>query len=320
MIQRVFLPACAALAVVAFPAVADTDHAADTDYEIFNSERFSAGVGLGILSGQAKELVYDPDEGGRKLSQLDWKYSNAPIIKGSFEWNALSRLSVGASGWMTIASHNGQMDDYDWLDESQRKWTEHSSHGNTHLEYANEFDLNVKGWILNEPTYRFGVMAGYQESRFSFTAKGGSYRYDNGAYVGNFSAGLTGISYKQRFKVPYIGLVGDYRYKKFEFGGAFKYSGWVHASDDDEHHYRQTTFTGKIRNQSYYSLAGNVAYYLTDNAKIYVEGVWSHATNKKGSTSIHGFDDDGAFSETVPNSAGIESRSFMTAIGLRYAF
>jgi len=309
---------CAILVFIAsvtavFPAVAQ-----EANYDIYTSEKLSAGVGLGILRGQTKERVYDPDEGGHKNSQLDWKYSNAPIIKGSVEWNVLPRLSVGAAGWTTITSSNGDMKDYDWFDDSQEQWTDYSSHGRTRLEYANEFDLNVKGWILNEPTYRFGVMVGYQETRYSFTAKGGSYSYENGTYVGNFPADLTGISYKQRFKTPYIGLVGDYRYQNFEFGGAFKYSGWVRASGEDEHHDRHTTFTDKIRNQSYYSLAGRVAYHFADNAKVYVEGVWSRAANKKGSTTVHDYSDGS--SETIPNGAGIESRSFMTTIGLQYAF
>ncbi|WP_422842141.1 omptin family outer membrane protease, partial [Acinetobacter variabilis] len=36
--------------------------------------------------------------------------------------------------------------------------------------------------------------------------------------------------------MPYIGLTGNYRYDSFEFGGSFKYSGWVKASDNDEHY------------------------------------------------------------------------------------
>ena len=30
------------------------------------------------------------------------------------------------------------------------------------------------------------------------------------------------IGYKQRFKMPYIGLTGSYRYEDFELGGTFK--------------------------------------------------------------------------------------------------
>ncbi len=39
--------------------------------------------------------------------------------------------------------------------------------------------------------------------------------------------------------MPYIGLTGSYRYEDFELGGTFKYSGWVEASDNDEHYDRK---------------------------------------------------------------------------------
>lgn len=34
----------------------------------------------------------------------------------------------------------------------------------------------------------------------------------------------------------YIGLIGSYRYEDFEFGGIFKYSGWVELFDNDEYY------------------------------------------------------------------------------------
>ncbi len=99
------------------------------------------------------------------------------------------------------------------------------------LTFANEFDLNVKGWILNEPDYRLGLMAGYQESRYSFTARGGSYIYssDDGFRdtTGTFPDGERAIGYKQRFKMPYIGLTGSYRYEDFELGAHLNtVAGW----------------------------------------------------------------------------------------------
>lgn len=83
-------------------------------------------------------------------------------------------------------------------------------------------------------------MAGYQESRYSFTARGGSYIYSSEEGfrddIGSFPNGERAIGYKQRFKMPYIGLTGSYRYEDFELGGTFKYSGWVESSDNDEHY------------------------------------------------------------------------------------
>ncbi|STI77227.1 outer membrane protease [Escherichia coli] len=44
------------------------------------------------------------------------------------------------------------MVDQDWMDSSNPgTWTDESRHPDTQLNYANEFDLNIKGWLLNEP-------------------------------------------------------------------------------------------------------------------------------------------------------------------------
>lgn len=212
----------------------------------------STDISLGTLSGKTKERVYDPTEGGRKVSQLDWKYNNAAIIKGAINWDLMPWLSVGAAGWSTIDSRGANMVDKDWMDASHAgTWTDESRHPNTHLNYANEFDLNIKGWLLNEPDYRLGLMAGYRESRYSFNATGGTYIYsENGGFrneTGSFPDGERGIGYKQQFKMPYIGLTGSYRYDNFEFSSAFKYSGWVRATDNDEHYARGSLSVVKLK-------------------------------------------------------------------------
>ena len=166
--------ATALSAPVAFAALAS-----DTGLS-FTPEKISTEIDFGTLSGKAKERVYLPEEKGRKASQLDWKYSNAPIVKGAFNWDLLPRVSVGASGWTTLAGRGGNMVDRDWLDTSNPgTWTDESKHPNTRLNFANEFDLNIKGWLLNQPDYQLGLMAGYQENRYSCTAKGGSYMYSS---------------------------------------------------------------------------------------------------------------------------------------------
>ncbi|MCV5197214.1 omptin family outer membrane protease, partial [Escherichia coli] len=99
-------------APVAFAALAS-----DTGLS-FTPEKISTEIDFGTLSGKAKERVYLPEEKGRKASQLDWKYSNAPIVKGAFNWDLLPRVSVGASGWTTLAGRGGNMVGRDWLDAS----------------------------------------------------------------------------------------------------------------------------------------------------------------------------------------------------------
>lgn len=66
------------------------------------------------------------------------------------------------------------MVDHDWMSSEQPGWTDRSIHPDTSANYANEYDLNVKGWLLQGDNYKAGVTAGYQETRFSWTARGGS--------------------------------------------------------------------------------------------------------------------------------------------------
>ena len=144
---------------------------------------------------------------------------------------------------------------------------------------------------------------------------------ENGGFrneTGSLPDKIKVIGYKQHFKIPYVGLTGNYRYDNFEFGGALKYSGWVRGSDNDEHYVRQTTFRSKVKNQNYYSVAVNAGYYITPEAKLYIEGVWSRLTNKKGDTSLYDRSDN--TSEYNNNGAGIENYNFITTAGLKYTF
>ncbi|HBN0878628.1 TPA: omptin family outer membrane protease, partial [Escherichia coli] len=90
------------LLVMALSAPVALNALATTEPFAFTPEKVSTELSLGTLSGKTKERVYDPENGGRKVSQLDWKYSNAAIIKGAINWDLLPRLSVGASGWTTL--------------------------------------------------------------------------------------------------------------------------------------------------------------------------------------------------------------------------
>lgn len=296
---------------------------ATSESVLFTPDTLSANISLGTLTGKTKERVYLPEEGGRKVSQLDWKFSNAAIIKGNINWDPVPVISLSASGWTTLGSRGGNMTDKDWLDSNNPKvWTDESKQPDTRLNFANEFDLNIKGWILNEPSYRLGLIAGYQESRYSFYATGGSYIYsEDGGFrneSGVFPDGERGIGYRQRFKTPYIGLTGDYRYNNFEFSSTFKYSGWSQASDNDEHYSRETTFRSKIKNQDYYSVSLNAGYYITPAAKLYIEGTWNRVTNKKGDTVI--YDHNDGDTDYAKNGAGIENYNLMTTAGLKYYF
>lgn len=284
----------------------------------FSPESLAVSASAGMLSGKSHEMVYD-EATGRKISQLDWKIKNVAILKGDITWDAYSFLTLNARGWTSLASGSGHMDDYDWMNAKQSSWTDHSSHPATNVNYANEYDLNVKGWIFQGDNYKAGVTAGYQETRFSWTATGGTYNYDNGAYQGNFPAGERGIGYSQRFTMPYIGLAGQYRFNDFEFNALFKFSDWVRAHDNDEHYMRDLTFREKTTDSRYYGASVDAGYYVTPHAKVFAEFTYSSYEEGKGGTQI--IDTNTGDSGSIGgDAAGISNHNYTITAGLQYHF
>lgn len=284
----------------------------------FSPESLAVSASAGMLSGKSHEMVYD-EATGRKISQLDWKIKNVAILKGDITWDAYSFLTLNARGWTSLASGSGHMDDYDWMNAKQSSWTDHSSHPATNVNYANEYDLNVKGWIFQGDNYKAGVTAGYQETRFSWTATGGTYNYDNGAYQGNFPAGERGIGYSQRFTMPYIGLAGQYRFNDFEFNALFKFSDWVRAHDNDEHYMRDLTFREKTTDSRYYGASVDAGYYVTPHAKVFAEFTYSSYEEGKGGTQI--IDTNTGDSGSIGgDAAGISNHNYTITAGLQYRF
>ncbi|ADP13298.1 outer membrane protease (plasmid) [Erwinia sp. Ejp617] len=284
----------------------------------FSADSMSVATSVGILGGKSKELVYDASN-ARKISQLDWKIKNVAIIKADFSWDAYSFLTLNARGWTSLASGSGHMDDYDWQNSNQSDWTDHSSHPGTDVNYANEYDLNLKGWFLQGNDYKVGAVAGYQETRFSWTATGGSYSYNNGASVGNFPNQRPGIGYSQRFSMPYIGLVGQYRINDFEFNALFKFSDWVRAHDNDEHYMRSLTFREKTSDSRYYGASVDAGYYVTRNAKVFAEFSYSKYEEGKGGTQI--IDTISGDSASLDgDAAGISNKNYTATVGLQYRF
>ncbi|KMV70720.1 hypothetical protein AI29_10450 [bacteria symbiont BFo2 of Frankliniella occidentalis] len=277
----------------------------------------SVEVSAGVLSTTTKERVYDPTN-GHKDSQLNWRVNNAPVLKGALEWRVLPKLSLGLEGWSTVAKRGGVMNDYDWEDESQKSWTSKSYHPKSQLNHANQFDFSLKYWLLSNDDARIGIVSGYQQTRYRFSAYGGQYNYNNGQYVGDLANSLLGISYRQTFKTPYIGLLASYRYQQWEVGGAVKYSAWGRASDIDEHYLTDTIFRASVNKQKFAALSLNAGYYLTEHAKVYLAGTWAATFNQKGRLSYHDRGEDS--SGSLKNSAGIENRSLMASLGLRYSF
>lgn len=295
-----------------------TCHTAVASYHSDINDGLTISSSLGLLNAESQEFVYQPQYNGRKLSQIDWKAENTPIVKMDISWDLLSRLTLTARGWSTLSPGKGVMDDYDWKTLGQSKWTDWSHHEKTNLNYANEIDLNAKFWLLKQENYRIGMMAGYQRNNNSWTSYGGNYNYNSGNNLFTGSDSVTNIGYKQKFEMPYLGLAGSYHYQKFEFNTLLKYSSWVNAYGDDEHYLRQLSFKDSSKGSRYYAVVIDAGYYVTDNTKLFVEASWNRHAEGKGDTQI--IDTGAGVSANVANSAGIAQQNQTITIGLQYKF
>jgi plasminogen activator len=287
----------------------------------YQHDGLSLNASLGYLGGESKEFVYYQ---GQQLSRLDWKLKNAAIIKAEANYDLLPWLSVNARGWTTLASGSGHMNDYDWQDLQSSHYTDSSSSPAT-VNEANEFDLSVRGWVLNQQNYKLGAMAGYQENRTSWLARGGTYDYagtdanDNydpnaARERGSFPAGKPAVGYRQVFKAPYIGLAGYYALAQFEFNGLLKYSHWVDATDHDVHYMTNATSSTGTNNGELWAGVVNAGYWVTSQAKLFTEASYTFYPNKHGDENQWDNDDH----EYGPGGGGLQSRAWSLTAGMQY--
>lgn len=305
-----------------------TVHAETNNYWTkFTPKDISTSLSGGILNGgKAREQVlYEGD----KYSQLDWEMKDAPIVKADLSWQFLPWLSFNAKGWTTLSSNKTTMNDYDWLDgENRNLITDWSHHPSTKLKYANEFDLNFQGTILNHPALKVKGVVGYQENRFSWNASGGSFNYsekdEEGDYIpdsaqsieGEFTPGESLIGYQQKFSAPYFGLSGQYIYKDFEVNGLVKYSPWAKAKDFDNHYARSFISTNKAKNTDYYGAMVNVGYNVIPGTKLFTEFNWNEYKLGKGKT-WQDVDGEQSYSGAT---GGISNKHYTVSIGVNHSF
>lgn len=282
----------------------------------FSPDTFTVNTSLGVLNGESKEFVYDS---GSKLSQLTWKIKNTPIIKAGMSWDAHPHVTLSASGWTTLASASSGMEDLDWLSPGQSHWSDRSVHPATRLNEANSYDLNATGWLLKESDWRLGMMAGWQQTRFSWLATGGSYNYDNGQNTGDFARGKRGIGYRQTFSVPYMGLSGSYRYQDVDFTALFKFSPWAKGKDNDEHYARGLNFTDNGKHGKYYSATLSSGWYVTPNARLFAEVTWSRFSQIKASSRVYEYS-TGESDHSDSDSAGLQNYTLDYSAGIQYRF
>ncbi|EBU1141719.1 omptin family outer membrane protease [Salmonella enterica] len=276
---------------------------------------FVASLAIGKLNSRSSEFVYDPDT-GRQLSELIWKNEMSTILKGNIQLALHPRVSLTADGWITPNKGTARMDDYDWLDSSNKEWTRHSWHPDTRLNRASQWDIALNGWLLQTDYYRLGVMVGYQQTCYSWTARGGYYHYGNDR-DGRFPDKQRIIGYHQMYTLPYAGLAGSWRFRDADINMVIRYSNQVKGTDNDKHYLRHQTFTDEITGGTFISVSLDTGYYFTPEIRGSAGVAFDRFEKKKGTTQIR--DPDGIYNQEG-NVAGMSARNIIWYAGVSYIF
>jgi len=247
-------------------------HAQVMDEQQFQLGSVELSLGTGLLNGQAQEKVYDTYD-GNKVSQLNWDLKQVPTLHLGLAYHPTDSLTLEARGWTKIAKGDGHMKDYDWLSDEHAEWSHYSDHPDTRVQKAWQAEFAATLWAIKRDDLALGALLGYQRNEFGWQARGGSLTYSSDEGFRDISIeipkGLKGITYEQRYDTPYLGLVGLYTYRDWTLEGRFKYSQWVKARDYDQHHLRETTFTGNNGNNGrMQSLALGVAYQVSPQLSV----------------------------------------------------
>ncbi|PWC19104.1 protease [Brenneria roseae subsp. roseae] len=283
----------------------------------FYQDKLTGSIALGFLAGESQESIYHPNNGGKKASELDWKINSAVILKGDVSYDILPRFSAGLRGWTTLSSGNGTMDDYDWLDNSKPGWSHWSHHAKTDLNYANEIDVNIIGWLVKAHDYKVGATFGYQRTAFSWSAYGGAFNYDNGNDIFTFPNSYKIIGYRQTYSMPYIGLIGSWRYQDFELSGLIKFSDWVEGKSNDEHYDRDLTIRNKGNNARHLSATVSAGYYIHPQTKIYAEAAYSRYEEARSGLE---WKEAGSSNYFDGDWSGLDNKYYTLSLGVQYKF
>jgi outer membrane protease len=296
------------------------------DAQVTNEQKLKLGsvefsLGAGLLNGRSLEKVY---ENGEKLSQLNWDIKQVPTLHLGLTYHPTDRLSLDLRGWTRMSGGDSHMKDYDWRAGEDAGWTDYSNHPDTRLKNAWQAELAATFWAFKREDLALGVMAGYQRSHFDWQSRGGSYIYSSEHgfrdEAGDFQRGEKGISYQQTFSTPFLGLVGLYNLNNWTLEGRFKYSQWVKARDFDNHHARQTTFTGHNGNKGQmHSLALALSYHF--NSQFSVKAGVDHQVyaESRGSMLIRDYAEGDSW-HTEDDSSSQANRITMTSLAVSYQF
>lgn len=279
---------------------------------------FSVQGSLGVLDGEAYEIVYDYSLGYQyKLSELRWDMKNVVMGGVVFSLGLADRVHANLGMWQSLAGGSGNMDDYDWLYPGY-DWS-HWSHHSVSVD-GDIFDINAGVDLINNNGFALEAMIGYKTMSWSWDDKLLNYTYTINSFRDTYMPGDNepSISYKQEFTIPYIGLSAKISGADAGARVYIIYSGTVDAEDNDFHIRRDLHFKDTFSNAEYIGMG--ISGYVMLNDVWYLTASYSAQEISKTVGDMEVWSSDGSYYDFETDAAGISNASTMFSFGVGATF
>lgn len=279
------------------------------------------GSMLDVLYGTMGEYVFAsqnavsaPDS--NLLSQLDWDMK--PVVMAGLKLEMTLPYSITAAfrfaGALPMTS--GGMVNRDWLAGDNRlnpNDPESPTHYSEHTNYllgGYTSDVSV-GYRFYSYTWHIKPMIGFKAHYFTFDGRDGFGNYPSGdmRFYG------TVISYRQYYRIPYIGLAGGWRHHdRGSIGITTRYSPFVYADAIDHHYTRRLEFFDFLKKGMYWDIAIRSELSLNRGFTPWLEIGWQGTNQFIGDTTILNSETGQKFNRT--DSAGASLRLLRLSAGI----
>lgn len=269
----------------------------------------------GITAIEANELVYD---GKQKLSQLIWESSAVSTFTGQVKID-LDHFFLRATGTIGVGG-DGHMRDYDWLVED-RPWSDRSIHPDTRLNHYFSGTIEAGREVLSRDGTTVSLGGGVKYTDVKWTAWGGSFVYTSSDFrdtKGDFPDKDKGISFRQQWPVPFLGIDLTHSEGAWTFSGAFQGGVAVNGKGTDDHWMRDLRFIDRVEATPAVMITGSAEYEFRPNTAIFVAGAFDQIVRGRADTDM--IDKVSGQKRHFADGAGADYMSVTVSLGLRGKF
>ena len=282
---------------------------------------FSIKGGAGYLTGESKEVVYWPEYGNHKASELTWNIDSLYMAGVGANLKIRDFMAVNFTGWFKATDGEGSMDDYDWLNVGG-DWTDWSTHENTDVTEGSIVDLSVEFNIIRAEGFQLKAIGGYKRDNFAWEAYGGEYTYSEGGgfrnFTGSFPDGLAIIGYEQTFTAVYGGVGIGVQTPVFELAGRLIYSPIAEGEATDNHYLRNLVSYDNAEEGDMLAFDVTATFVLSPNFALEAAYSYQKYDMMQGDSEWH-YRDEGVI-VFAPDGAGMDQTSSLVSAGLRFTF